>query len=1033
MRVLSSGRIRSWIGLATALALTTLPVPLEAQAPTVTGRVTAAEGGEALSDVRVIVLGTSVFAITNAQGNFTLRGLAPGNYEVRVLRVGYQEQKKPVAFPATGSATLNFAMVKTVVQLTQVVTTATGEVRRAELGNAVASIDVGKTLEDAPIKNMGDLLVGKAAGVQVLPGNMTGGGSRVRIRGTSSISLSNDPIYVIDGIRMTSNSTSSAIGVGGTAPSRVNDINPEEIENIEIVKGPSAATLYGTDAANGVIVITTRKGRAGRPQWSVFSDYGLISDRNTYPSMNAILGKTPGSSTQRKCLLKEISLNTCVVDSTTSLNVFEEEDLTPIRDGYRGQFGAQLQGGTDAIRYFLSGDFENEVGPFGFPDFDRPRFDSLKLEILDEWERPNAMRKGSYRANLNLAASPTLDLSVQAGYTNQKQRLPQVDNNVNSFWYNGSVGPGYRGPGPGYTGRGSLGQVLGGYAGYTPGDIFQDYTAQRIQRMIASSSANWRPTSWLQNRADVGVDLTSRLDEELCRLSQCADFGTNRQGFADDQRASISNFTINLGSTATWQPLTWLNIKSTGGAQYVNYRFDSNRAFGEQLPPGAETPGAGTIPTAGSATVLTKTLGLFIEEAVALNDRLFLTGAVRTDQNSAFGTEFQRVFYPKAAVSWIASQESFFPKPAWMDEVRLRMSYGAAGVQPGPNDAERTFAVNTTNIAGTDVAGLRSSQLGNAALKPERSTEFETGADVRLFNGRLSVEGTYYRKTTQDALIARIIAPSAGASANSQLTNLGSVRNWGYETLINAQLVSRRSISWDVTLNGSHMSNELLSLGTDAAGKPIPTIGTGTIRQAEGYPLNSTWTRRFTYADANGDKIITPAEVTIDTAFQYLGYSQPRLEFSVTNGLDLFNRRLRIVALVDRKAGYFVQNSEQSFLCQQSTSCRATSTLNPSLFEQARAIAIRDGLPSTPHGYFERPDFWRIREVSATWTIPESLTMRFLKGRSANLNVAARNLKVFTDWTGVDPEQNYSQGDTQLTLLTAGPPTYITARLFLRF
>jgi TonB-linked SusC/RagA family outer membrane protein len=1022
---------RPWVAVALAL-LAALPPALPAQSPQVTGKVTAQENGEALSDVRVIVLGTSIFAITNAQGNFTLRGLSPGNYDVRVLRVGYQEQKKTVAVTAAGGATLNFAMVRTVVQLQAVVTTATGEQRRVELGNSVASIDAVKRIEESPMQSMGDLLVAKAAGVQVLPNNMTGGGSRVRIRGTSSISLSNDPIYIIDGIRMTSNSSSTAIGVGGTAPSRVNDLNPEEIENIEIVKGPSAATLYGTDAANGVIVITTRKGRAGRAQWSVFSDYGVIRDRNDYPAMHALLGKSPGATTQRKCLLKELSLNTCVLDSAVSLNVFAEDDLTPIKDGNRGQFGAQLQGGTDAIRYFLSGDFENEIGPFGFPEFDRPRFAASKIAIRDEWERPNALRKGSYRANLNLAATPQLDLSVQAGYTNLRQRLPQVDNNVNSFWYNGMVGPGYR-VGPGYTGKGSLGQELGGYAAYTPGDIFQDWTGQRIQRMIGSSSVNWRPTSWLQNRADVGVDLTSRLDQELCRLSQCADFGTNRQGFSDDQRASIRNFTVNLGSTGSWQALDWLSVKSTGGVQYVNYLFDANRALGEQLPPGASTPGAGTIPTAGASTVITKTLGLFIEEAVAIRDRLFLTAAIRTDQNSAFGTNFQRVYYPKGAVSWIMSQESFFPQASWLDEMRVRASYGAAGVQPGPNDADRTFAVNTTNIAGTDIAGLRSSQLGNQNLKPERSAEFETGFDLRMFDSRVSVEATYYSKKTKDALVNRIIAPSAGSAATSQLSNLASVRNWGYEGLINAQLVSRRMFGWDITLNGSHMSNELLSLGRDAAGKPIPTIGTGTIRQAEGYPLNSTWTRRFAWGDANNDKIITPNEVVVDTAFRYLGYSQPRLEVAITNGIDLFNRRLRFVALVDRKSGYFVQNNEQSFLCQQSTSCRATSTLNPSLFEQARAIAVRDGLPSTPHGYFERPDFWRIREVSATYNLPESFTSRWFKVRSASFNLAARNLAVFTDWTGVDPEQNYSQGDTQATLLTAGPPTYVTARLFLRF
>lgn len=1003
-----------------------------AQQGTVSGTVTAQESKEALSDVRVIVVGTAVFGITNAEGKYTLRNVPMGAQEIRVLRVGYAEQKKRVTVAATTA--LDFVLLRTVITLQEVVTTATGDTRKVELGNSVGTIDVSKKIDESPIKNMGDLLVAKAPGVQVLPANMTGGGSRVRIRGTSSISLSNDPIYIIDGVRMTSDRNSAGIGVGGTLPSRVNDINPEDIENIEVVKGPSAATLYGTDAANGVIVITTRKGRAGKPQWSVYGDYGSIRDRNTYPTMYAILGHSPATpTTLRKCLLKEISLGQCVVDSTTSLNVFEESDLTPIQDGWRNQLGGQVSGGTESVRYFVGGDYEFEYGPFGFPKFDRQRFESQKVEIRPEWDRPNALIKGSYRANLNIAPTSNFDLSVQSGFTNLDQRLPQVDNNVNSFWYNGTIGPGFRGPGPGYTGIGSLGQSLQGYAGYTPGDIYQFYTTQGLQRFLGSTNGNWRPTSWLQNRFDLGIDLSDRVDFSLCRFSECSDFGTNRLGFATDVRTNIKNITANLGSTATWQPMSWLNLKTTGGVQFVNYRFDNTLAQGRTLPPGAQTPQQGSIPSVQAATTLQKTLGLFVEEAAAINDRLFLTAAIRTDQNSAFGTNFQRVYYPKASASWVASEEGFFPKLSWLDQFRVRAAVGVSGVQPGPNDADRTFAAVTTNVANTEVSALRSSQLGNQNIKPERSTEYEGGFDARIWQNRVNLEFTYYRKQTKDALVQSPIAPSAGTAVTSVLTNLAAVRNSGLEGLINAQVVDKRAIAWDVTFNASHNSNELLSLGKDETGKPIPTIGTGTIRQAEGYPLNSNWTRRYTYNDANGDKIITPNEVVVDTGFTYLGYSQPRLEFSITNGLDLLNRRLRLTTLIDHKSGYYVQNTEQSFLCQQSTSCVATSTLNPSLFLQARSIAVRDGVPSTAHGYFEKPDFWRLREVSLNYTLPENAAFRFFKVRNASINAAARNLKVWTNWTGVDPEQNYGQGDTQQTLLTAGPPSYYTLRMNLRF
>lgn len=1020
-----------------ALALALMPAVVsraEAQQPQITGRVTAEDVSQPLSDVRVIVLGTSVFTVTNAQGNFTLRGLPAGSYEVRVLRVGYQEQKKSVAVAASGPAvTLNFSMVRTVVQLQAVVTTATGEQRRVELGNSVATIDAAKTVESGSVKNMGDLLVAKAAGVQILPSNMTAGGSRVRIRGTSSLSLSNDPIYVIDGVRMTSTG-GTGIGVGGTAPSRVNDINPEEIENIEVVKGPSAATLYGTDAANGVVVITTKRGRAGAARWSVYGEQGVIQDKNDYPATYAILGHLPATpNVARRCWLYETALGTCIEDSTRVLNVFKDKDLTPIHDGWRWQGGAQVSGGTDAVRYFVSGEYESEAGPLSIPDYDRRRFDSLQVRIYDYMNRPNVAIKGSYRANINITPNPKLDIGVTSNFIKLDQRLPQVDNNVNSFWYNGTVGYGYKTAGPNYTARGSLGQPLQGWNLFTPGDIFQYSTQQEVQRSINSATANWRPFSWLQNRADVGLDLADRVDFQLCRYGECSDFGTNRLGRATDVRANIRNVTINLGSTATWQFKPWLNFKTTGGAQYVNYAFEQATAQGSTLPPGAETPAAGTIPSVGSATTLTKTLGVFVEEQASLNDRLFITAAVRTDQNSAFGTEFQRVYYPKGSLSWIISDESFFPKLSWLSSLRLRSAYGASGVQPGPNDALRTFAVATTNIAGSEVAGLRSSLLGNSSLKPERTAELEFGTDARFFNDRVNLELTYYDKKSKDALIAQTIAPSAGAAATTVLANLGEVRNWGYEALLNAQLLSRRNLAWDMTVSASRNSNELLTLGTDAAGKPIPPIiGTST-QQRPGYPLNGYWQRGFSYNDANKDGIIVPAEVTIADSITFQGYSQPRLELTFVNGFDLLNRRIRISSLIDHKSGYKVLNSEQQFLCQQSLSCKATSSHDATPYEQARAIAQRFKTPQTTAGYMEDVTFTRIRELSATYNVDSDWARRLLKAQSVGIVFAVRNLAVFTDWTGVDPEQNYGEANLQQTLLTAGPPRYYTFRVNLRY
>ena len=1029
---------RRWkaAALVALLSATGMSPQAAAQQPTtVTGRVTAAESNEPLSDVRVIVVGTTVFTVTNADGRYTLRGVPAGNPEVRVLRVGYTEQKKRVTVAAGGAATLDFALARAVIVLQEVVTTATGDQRRVELGNAVSTIDVARQVESSPMKNMGDLLTAKAAGVQILPNNMTSGGSRVRIRGTSSLSLTNDPIYIIDGIRMTSNASSTAISVGGTAPSRVNDINPEEIENIEVVKGPSAATLYGTDAANGVIVITTKRGRAGAPRWSFYGEQGILKDENDYPTMHAILGHRPETpNTTRRCFLYETALGTCIMDSKESVNVFSEDDLSPIKSGHRSQLGGQLSGGTEVVRYFISGEFENEVGPFGLPDFERRRFDSLGVSITDYMERPNTLRKGSYRANLNATVNSKLDLGVTSNFIKLDSRLPQVDNNVNSFWYNGTTGPGLRTAGPGYTNVGSLGQTLHGWRQFTPGDIFQDHTKQGIQRFINSGTANWRPFNWMQNRADIGIDLSDRIDFEVCQFATCADFGTNRLGFAQDIRADIRNVTGNFGSTATWNPRAWLGLKTTAGAQYVYYSLTQAGAIGEELPPGAQTPESGTIPSVESATTLSKTLGFFVEEQAAINDRLFITAALRSDRNSAFGTNFERVYYPKGAISWIMSDEGFFPNFSWLNDFRVRAAIGSSGVQPGPNDALRTFSVVTTSIIGEDISGLRSSQLGNASLKPERAQEIEAGFDAKMFEDRVSLEFTYYNKKSKDALINQTIAPSAGSSASNVLRNLGSVKNWGYEGLLTTQLLNSRNLAWDMTVSASHNSNELVTLGVDDAGKPIPPIIGNTIRQVPGYPLNGYWQRPFTWSDANGDGIIVPTEVQVGDEVIFRGYSQPRVELSIINGVDLFNRRLRLSGLIDHKGGFKVLNSEQQFLCQQAPSCESISSFDAPLFEQARAVAQRFvPAPTTLDGYIEDPSFWRIREVSATWTLQDNLARRLLGASGASLVLAARNLAVFSDWTGVDPEQGYSQGDTQATLLTAGPPRYFTVRLNIRY
>jgi TonB-dependent SusC/RagA subfamily outer membrane receptor len=260
-----------------------------------------------------------------------------------------------------------------------------------------------------------------------------GAGTRIRIRGTSSLSLTNNPIYIIDGIRLEGATGSSSVGVGGTTPSRIGDLNPEEIETIEVVRGPSAATLYGTDAANGVIVITTKKGVAGRAEWTYYTEQTAIKDYNSYPTAfrgwrTGTTGTTNSTASNTvQCFLAQAASRSCLQDSVTSYNLHEDPESTPYGTGYRQQHGLQIRGGSETIRYFLHGEWEDEDGVTKLPEFEQRYLRSRGLTLRSDQTDPNHLNRVSGRANVSMAVRDNLDVSLNAGYITQDLRLPRSD------------------------------------------------------------------------------------------------------------------------------------------------------------------------------------------------------------------------------------------------------------------------------------------------------------------------------------------------------------------------------------------------------------------------------------------------------------------------------------------------------------------------------------------------------------------------------------------------------------------------------
>jgi len=1013
-------RFRELVTIALAVCIPALAIGQQTSG-TITGVAREQGTGTPISSARVSVIGTNIMVPTRDDGTFTIRSVPAGTIEVRVLALGHAAQKQSVTVPAGGTATMEFILASVPLQLEQVVTTATGEQRRVEVGNDIPKINAVQQVAEHPVANITDLLSAKAAGVEVLGGALTGTGQRIRIRGFNSISLNNEPIFLIDGIRMESATGSSSIGIGGSSPSRISDIDPNTIENVEVVKGPSASTLYGTDAANGVIVITTKRGRVGRARWNGFMQRGRLTDRNTYPGAYTLFGHSPTglhrSAFANNCTLANVAAGTCIVDSLSTFNLFSDPETTPLHPSYQEAYGADVSGGSETLRYFLQATYSGEQGTYRVPEFDIVRLNALNGSIPGEQLRPNALARASFRGNLNIQLSPLADLAVSTSFISSSQRLPQTENNTT-----GLTSSAYRGPGFKTNGNGGI--PLYGYRAFTPGDMFQHTTSQEINRFIGSISPDWRPLTWLTARGNFGVDFTNRVDAQLCRRAECSDFGTRRLGFKGNNRTNFFKYTFDVSSTAQFQVSEAITSRTTGGAQYFRSTFHRNGAFSEDLPPGATTVSAGAVPDADESTTYSVNAGFLGEQTFSLRDRLFLTGGFRADNNSAFGTKTTVAIYPKASLSWLISEEGFFPKPRFLNLLRLRTAYGQSGESPGANDALPFYIGTTASIADQATPAIIFSALGNPNLKPERATELEGGVDIDMLDNRVSMALTAYSKKTRDALVARTLPPSAGVAA-ARFENLGAVRNSGFEASVRGQLLQTRLVGFDATLNYANNSNKLLSLGG------VPPIG-AELRHVEGYPTFGVWSREIlSFTDINGDGIIAANEVVVADSLRYLGRSSPRVEMTFSPGLDLFEHMVRVTASFNHKSGFLLKSSSERIRCQTNNNCRGVNDITAPLAEQARTIALREHPSRTQAGYWDKGDFTKLREVAITFNAPKSWSgRRVLGAERLSLTLSGRNLKTWTRFTGIDPEEVIgAEGDVQEPFQASPPPSYYSMRL----
>ena len=998
-------RLRSlmrWSGAAVAIALVmllSLPGDLAAQQTGVVAGAVLGAADQPIAGAIVRVSGTNLAASTDASGRFRITNVPGPQATLEIRRIGYRPERRVVQ---VGDLEIRIPLVEQSIILDEVVVTGTaGGQSKRELGNAVSTIDASGTKEIAPINSLQNMIAGRAPGVFVnsATGNV-GAGARVRIRGASSISLSNEPLLYVDGVRVNNTPATgfSNQAFGSSSISRMNDINPDDIESIEIIKGPAAATLYGTEASNGVIQIITKKGTTGAPRWSFATRLGqnYLQDPEGRWPVNYAAVPVPGQPG--------------VLD-TASIDIIDLENRrgTPVfTKGLLQEYDLSASGGSNLFTYFAG------VG----------------MEDTEGIEPSSTVERYSGRLNVSVVPSSKLSLAVNMGYMTGETHLPCEagcgGRTLGTMWANAlhiqPLADGSPNPRRGF--NSALPEMYDR----------QVQIWQGVNRFTGGFQVTHTPLTWLRHRASIGTDRVTEDDNWLQPRS--ADSLTNvffGAGYRAVQNSQVNNYTLDYSASAEADVNDDFRSTTSFGAQY--YRNTSEFIYSE----GSTFPTVGL--TALSATTTDRlnsgdlsadaTLGFYLQEQVGFRDRLFLTAAIRADDNSAFGQNFDRVYYPKYSASWVISDEPFWQVPA-ISALKLRAAYGESGKQPATYSALQTYA----SASGPgDVAAVTPQFLGNADLGPERSKEFEVGFDLGALDDRIGVEMSYYRKRTVDAILNRQIAPSVGIP-NTQPFNAGAIRNWGTELMVRATPVMMDKVSWDLSVGFATNDSEIESLGTPEAILELRKL-TGTpdfvaggpntfIRHQVGYPIGSYFDQKVVSAQllpngradvANvlcdngqgGTMICAGPDLAYNTSDDapevFLGRSLPRIEGAVTNTVTLWNN-LRLYALVDFKRDFYKIDGNMRSRCAIFGRCR--ENFYPSEFDAKKIAGLQSNGQIVDY-YINNSGYTKLREVSLSYTLP-AINTRFTSFNRAVITLAGRNLATWTDYPGLEPEAFFLGG-----------------------
>ena len=950
---------------------------LDAQQRTITGQVVS-EINQPLTTVIVTVVGTSFQTTTNLDGQFAIQ--APtGEVTLRFQNFGLQTQTISVA---GGTSTIMVSMAYDILNIGGIVVTGQATtVGRRNLANAVAQVNTEQIGDAPPAASIETLMAGKVAGAYIEANSgAPGGGISVRLRGASTINGDSEPLYVVDGMvlsnisipnglyRVSLSQSGSSTRTQDDPVNRIADLNPNDIERIEILKGASASALYGSRAANGVVIITTKQGQAGETQVRVTQRFGTFDLNNKF----GFRRWTQSDALAAGYVTAANSSDFFNADGSP-INTDDLEDLLSSQNDLSYETSASISGGSANTRYFVSGTWKDDQGIIENTGFERQ---SLRI---------NLNQRFSDRVNLSTTTSMTRSLANRG--------LANNDNSGTSYYMVFPFTP-------------SFFDLRADSDGEFPTNPYERSNPLQTVSLFENDETVWR----LTGSANLGIDLLSS-ERNSVRASFVGgvDYFTQKNvlfsppelhyepndGLAGTSALSNSdNRDITLGTNLVWGYNTFdFGSTLTFGIQYEDRELDIARTFAQGLTAGQQNVSSGVQTTVTQDRLLIRDLGFFAqEELLLLDERAFLSLGLRADRSSVNGDSNNYFWYPKAAGSY-----RFDEVTNWLEGLKVRVAWGQSGNQP--LYGQRFTALDATQIisgfSGLVVDGV----AGDPNLTPERQTEIEAGVDLTLFGGRAQLDLTAYRKNISDLILERVPAPSTGF--DQQIFNGGEARVEGIEIGLSASVIQSGGFEWisRTTFHGGR--SEVLSLPVPAFETGGFGTGLGAFRIEEGRSMTQIVSTAG--QDSNGDPVVNQ-----------VGDATPDFRVGLSN--DFTYGQFTFGSVLDWSHGASVLNLTR-LLADFGSNAR-DHTRNTSL----RTLSDADGTQMTlgdgefrltnwlqgndTRGYIESSSYLKIRELSVSYDIPGEFLGSLLGGgvESGRLTFSGRNLHTFTPYTGLDPE-----------------------------